>query len=221
MSVQSQIGNRKSQIDLVVFDLGRVLCRICDGWQHACAVAGVRNAPMGEISREAYAAIHAAMCAHEVGEADVDDFARVASPHLGVSLQDFVTMHSAYTLGPYDGTAALLDDLRAASIATACLSNTNANHWRFMNEPGPQRMPLEKLDHRFASHLLGLRKPDERIYAHVEQATGVTPGRIVFFDDVEENVAVAERRGWQAHRIAVDVDPITQVRDHLRHHGVL
>ena len=82
-------------------------------------------------------------------------------------------------------------------------------------------MPLEKLDHRFASHLIGLRKPDDRIYAHVEQATGATPGRIVFFDDVEENVAAAARRGWRAHRISIDSDPIAQVRQHLRAAGVL
>jgi len=210
-----------SDVQLVVFDLGRVLCRICDGWQHACKVAGVTATPTGDISREAYQAIHAAMCAHEVGEADVDDFARIAAPHLGVSATDFVAMHNAYTIGPYDGTAALLDDLRAAGVTTACLSNTNANHWRLMNEPGPARMPLEKFNFRFASHLIGSRKPDERIYAHVEQATGVTPAAILFFDDVEENIVAASRRGWQTHRIAIDSDPIVQVRQHLRTAGVL
>jgi putative hydrolase of the HAD superfamily len=210
-----------SDIRLVVFDLGRVLCRICDGWQHACNVAGVKGAPTGELSREAYQAIHTAMCAHEVGEANVDDFARVAAPHLGVSVRDFVAMHNAYTIGPYDGAATLLDDLRAAGVTTACLSNTNANHWRLMFEPGPARMPLEKLNHLFASHLLGLRKPDDRIYAHVEQATGTAAREIVFFDDIEENIAAAAQRGWQAHRIEIDSDPIAQLRRHLHSHDVL
>jgi HAD superfamily hydrolase (TIGR01509 family) len=170
---------------------------------------------------DAYAQVHAAMCAHEVGDIDADAFARVAAPHLGISVGDFLTIHDAYTRGPFDGAAALLDELRAAGVATACLSNTNANHWRLMHEPGPARMPMEKFDHRFASHLLRLRKPDERIYLHVEQATGVEPGRIVFFDDVEENVAASARRGWHAHRIAIDVDPVAQAREHLRGHGVL
>jgi putative hydrolase of the HAD superfamily len=222
MSSQSQIGNRKSQIpSLVIFDLGRVLCRICDGWQHACTVAGVSATPAGRLSDEAYARVHAAMCAHEVGEIDAGAFGRVAAPLLGISVEDFLTIHNAYTIGPYDGAAVLLDDLRAAGVATACLSNTNANHWRLMHGPGPAQLPLEKLNHRFASHLLGLRKPDERIYAHVEQATGVTPAQIVFFDDIEENVAAAQRRGWHGHRIATDSDPIAQLRRHLAGYGVL
>jgi putative hydrolase of the HAD superfamily len=172
------------------------------------------------MSDEAYAHVHAAMCAHEVGEIDLDEFARVAAPHLGLSHDDFVRMHSAYTLGPYNGAAALLDNLRAAGVATACLSNTNANHWRVMHEPGPGAMPMEKFDHRFASHLLRMRKPDDPIYAHVERATRTEPTAILFFDDVEENVAAAARRGWHAHQVRVDSDPIAQVRRHLRGYGI-
>jgi HAD superfamily hydrolase (TIGR01509 family) len=209
-------------IDLVVFDLGRVLVRICDGWQHACAVAGVAAAPRGELSAEAYARVHATMCAHEVGEIDVDGFARAAAPHLGVSHADFVAMHNAYTRGLYPGAAQLLDDLRAAGVKTACLSNTNASHWGIMSDPAHASfVPFDKFDRRFASHLLRARKPDDRIYAHVEQATGVAPGRIVFFDDVEENVAAAARRGWHAHRIALDRNPVAQVREHLQRHEIL
>jgi FMN phosphatase YigB (HAD superfamily) len=48
----------------------------------------------------------------------------------------------------------------------------------------------------------------------------VAPGRIVFFDDVEENVAAARRRGWRGQRILHDGDPIAQVRRHLRDAGI-
>ena len=208
-------------VQLVVFDLGRVLVRICDGWQHACEVAGVGGV-RGRLSDDAYGVVHAALCAHEVGETSLPEFARVAGPHLGLTPDDFVRMHGVYTRGLYDGAAELLDDLRAAGVATACLSNTNANHWRIMSDAaGHSFVPFEKFDHAFASHLLRLRKPDDAIYAHVERATGAEPGRIVFFDDVEENVAPAARRGWRAHRITLDADPIRQAREHLRRHGVL
>ena len=217
----AQRDNRESQIHLVVFDLGRVLIRICDGWQHACAVAGVAAAPVKQLPDDAYRVVHAAMCAHEVGELDVDGFARAAASHLGVSEADFGAMHNAYTIAPCAGTAALLDDLRSAGMPTACLTNTNENHWRIMHAPGPAQMPFERLDHCFASHLLRLRKPDDAIYAHVEQTTGVPAAGILFFDDVEENIAAAARRGWRAHRVAVDADPIEQVRRHLRALDVL
>ena len=32
-------------VQLVIFDLGRVLIRICDNWRHACEVAGVAAPP--------------------------------------------------------------------------------------------------------------------------------------------------------------------------------
>ena len=81
--------------------------------------------------------------------------------------------------------------------------------------------PYEKLTHAFASHDLRLRKPDDAIYAHVERVTGVAGGRIVFFDDVEENIEGAGRRGWQACWIDPSPDdPLTQIRRFLRSRGV-
>ncbi len=61
-----------------------------------------------------------------------------------------------------------------------------------------------------------MRKPDARIYEHVERVSGLAPGRIVFFDDLAENIAAARARGWNAHQIAIGPDPIFQVRDYLR-----
>ena len=92
-----------------------------------------------------------------------------------------------------------------------------------MGDPSSHsHFPFDRLTHAFASHLLRLRKPDDAIYAHVERATGARPDRILFFDDVEENVAGALRRGWRAHRVdpAPD-DPLPQVRAALRSHGLL
>jgi putative hydrolase of the HAD superfamily len=206
---------------LIVFDLGRVLIRICDGWRHACEVAGVTPpAAAGELSAEA-AAIEAAVCAAEVGQLDLDGFARIVAPHMGLTPQQVIAVHTAYTRAPYPGTTQLLTDLRAQRVRTACLSNTNANHWRLMTAPaGMSFMPFELLDYQFASHLVRLRKPDDAIYAHVERATETPGEQIVFFDDVEENIAAAARRGWHAHLIRTDADPIAQAREHLRSRGL-
>jgi putative hydrolase of the HAD superfamily len=131
-------------------------------------------------------------------------------------------LQQAYLLGAYPGAHELIDDLCRAGVRTACLSNTTHNHWRMMHDPsGPHFLPLARMTHCFASFQIGLRKPDERIYAHVEHVTGVPPAGIVFFDDVEENVLAARQRGWHAHRITPDGDPILQERAHLRRHGVL
>ena len=89
------------------------------------------------------------------------------------------------------------------------------------NPADPNYLSLERLTHRFASHLVGIRKPDAAIYEHVERSTGVAPSSILFFDDLEANVVAAQRRGWRAHQIRIDDDPVAQARAHLRAARVL
>ena len=50
----------------------------------------------------------------------------------------------------------------------------------------------------FLSSTIGLRKPDAEAYDHVVQAIGVPAERIVFFDDLDENIDGARRRGLKA-----------------------
>jgi len=82
----------------------------------------------------------------------------------------------------------------------------------------------EQQEHHHEDHggpNTGLRKPDDAIYAHVERATGVPGGQIVFFDDVEENVEAARRRGWRAcHVDPRPDDPLSQVRAFLAAQGI-
>ena len=209
-----------SGIELVVFDLGRVLIRICDDWRHACAVARVA-APAGDLAPQVRAQIGEIAGRYDCGVIGLEQFAREVAAASGQRAEDIVALQQAYLLGAYPGAAELVDELCRAGVRTACLSNTTDNHWRMMLDPStPHFLPLAQMTWRFASFQVGMRKPDERIYAHVERASGVEPGRIVFFDDVEENIAAAARRGWHAHRVAIDVDPIAQVRRHLRDHRI-
>lgn len=212
------------RIQLVCFDLGKVLLRICDGWRHACEVAGIGLPPdLPDPDAKALAAIDSIAARYDTGRIDLEEFAREVARHRGCRPQDVVRMHDSYLLGCYPGVRDLLDELSAAGVRTACLSNTSDAHWRMMLDPsGPNHLPLDRLDYRFASHLLGLRKPDDAIYEHVERETGAAPASIVFFDDLPANVEAARRRGWNAYRIdpAPD-DPLRQVRSWLARHGVL
>ena len=206
---------------LVVFDLGRVLIRICDGWQHAFELAGV---PLSVEAMDASvrADLHAGVCRIEAGEGDVTEFCQEVAQRLGLSEESVTRMWQGYTLGPYPGVAELIEEIHAAGAATACLSNTNAEHWRILTDLNdPQGRALAGLGHRFASHLARARKPDAPIYAHLEQATGFDPARIIFFDDVQENVEAARQRGWRAHVVERCDNPIPLIRDILRQEGVL
>jgi HAD superfamily hydrolase (TIGR01509 family) len=80
---------------------------------------------------------------------------------------------------------------------------------------------IERLRVRLASHDLGLVKPDPAIYHEAQRRFTAPAERIVFFDDLEENVAAARAAGWRAYRIDHKGDTATQMRTTLHAIGVL
>ena len=200
---------------LVVFDLGQVLVRVCDGWQDACKRVGIAHEHI-DLTDHDVARMTEIIHRWDSGIIDLAQFAEEVAPLRGISAADVIRIHEAYLLGPFEGAVELIDDLNAAGLHTACLSNTNAGHWRSMTTPGDWNfLPLDRMTFQFASHLVGCCKPDEKIYRHVEARTGVRGSRVLFFDDRAENVEAAKRIGWRAHVIEIDGDPVTQVRRHL------
>jgi glucose-1-phosphatase len=75
------------------------------------------------------------------------------------------------------------------------LSNTNDLHFRhFRRQFAPV---LDRFDAIIASHEVGLRKPDPRIFAHAQTLTGALADQCLFIDDVADNVESAKRCGWR------------------------
>ncbi|HEY8747897.1 MAG TPA: HAD-IA family hydrolase [Tepidisphaeraceae bacterium] len=211
-----------SAIKLVVFDLGRVLVRICEDWTQACASAGIaveaQNLGPADLLR-----LRDLIHQVEVDAIPFSAFATEAGGILGATPDQISLASAAFVVGLYNGVRELLNELAAAGVRTACLSNTNAHHWSLLSDSAhPAFFPLGDLDYQFASHLIGVRKPNEEIYAHLERETQTTGSEILFFDDVEENIEAAQRRGWNAQWIdpALD-DPTSQIRRILRRHRLL
>lgn len=207
-------------IELVVFDLGRVLVRICDGWGDAARRAGVQE-PVEHPSGAARAAFDALVADYETARIPHARFCDGVADLLGIRAASVDAILRVYLLGLFDGAEGLLRALRGAGLRTACLSNTNAEHWPMNFDPrGPVRLDPALLDHRFASNEMRLRKPDPAIYAAVERACGIAGARIAFFDDLPENIEAARALGWRGVAIDVDGDPIAQARAALRGFGV-
>ena len=78
-----------SEIQLVVFDLGRVLLRICDSWEHACDLAGISRPATLEMSEAQKAQAAEIIRRLDSGMMDVQTFAQAMGPLRG--LQPTVT----------------------------------------------------------------------------------------------------------------------------------
>lgn len=209
-------------IELVVFDLGRVLVRICDDWMQACEAAGVKL-ELAQIDTAKLTAMRAAVHKVETNELTFDQFTEEVATLLGATRSQIRNASAAFALGLYEGVEPLLEQLHESGIATACLSNTNEHHWAFLADAThPSYFPLSKLKHHFASHLIQARKPAPAIYEHLERETGVAGPSILFFDDLQENIDGALKRGWTAIWINPELnDPLNQIRAALARYRVL
>lgn len=93
------------------------------------------------------------------------------------------------------------------------LTNTNAAHMATWSSMFPE--VVGSLDRIFASHEMGLRKPERAAFEHISDVTGFEAGAIVFFDDLLENVQAASEAGLQG----VYVRSPDDVRNSLRAFG--
>ena len=116
-------------------------------------------------------------------------------------------------VGEVPGIAGLL--ARAAKhLPLYAFSNTNSAHIEHFSPR--YAAVLGHFRKIFLSSVIGLRKPDAQAYDHVVQAIGAPASRIVFFDDLAENIAGAKARGL----IGVHVTSPDSVAGALRALGI-
>lgn len=93
------------------------------------------------------------------------------------------------TLGPDPLMLDVLERVRGAGFATAIVSNS-------FGMGAYDGYDLDRrVDHVILSGDVGVRKPSRRIYVMAAERCGVAPEQCVFVDDLEHNIAGAERAG--------------------------
>lgn len=132
----------------------------------------------------------------ERGDCTDMEFARavVGEFDLSVSADAFLAEFETWVSAPLPGALELLDSLRGRYI-TACLSNTNATHWRRIRDDfgfGP------RLDHCFLSYAIRRVKPSTDCFEYVLQELGQPPHAVAFFDDNPECAEGAAKAGLRA-----------------------
>src|SRR4051794_25122744 len=187
--------------DALLFDLGRVVIDIDFDKAIDCWANHAGCAPADLVTRfvrgEAYQ--H-----HEVGKIDDAAYFDSLRTSLGIGLSDaqFLEGWNAIFAGEMPGIAPLLE--RAAKrLPLYAFSNTNGAHAEHFS--ASYAGVLGHFREIFLSSSIGLRKPDAEAYDHVVKAIGAPAERIVFFDDLAENIDGARAHGLRTvHVRSVD-----------------
>lgn len=180
--------------DALLFDLGRVVLDIDFNRALACWAGHAGCAPSELAARfvreEAYR--H-----HEVGRIEDAAYFETLRASLGIGISDaqFLEGWNAIFTGEMPGIAPLLK--RAAGrLPLYAFSNTNRPHVEYFSKEYAD--VLGHFRELFLSSTIGLRKPDAAAYDHVVKAIGLPASRIVFFDDLADNIAGARACGLTA-----------------------
>lgn len=207
-------------IQLVCFDIGGVLVRICRSWEEGCRAAGLplRDGAMLILKRELQAR-RRLVNLYQTGKMDIDEYCQRVSETIEGHYDplEIRAIHDAWLLDEYEGMSDVIDAIHESGGKTAALSNINAVHWARLDE----YPAVSRLHHRFGSHLIGHHKPEPEIYRVLESSLNVTGADILFFDDLLQNVEAARTIGWHAVHIDHDAPMVAQVRTSLIEHNVL
>jgi putative hydrolase of the HAD superfamily len=198
--------------DALLFDLGRVVIdfdveRTVAAWAER---AGCKPAEMlARFVRDE------TFWRYETGLISDEEFFALLRKSLDVTLSDaeLLAGWNATFIGEMPGIAPLLTRA-AARLPLYAFSNTNTAHVAHFSQHYAE--VLSHFREIFLSSTIKLRKPHADAYQHVISAIGVPAERIVFFDDLKENIDGARACGLQT----VHVTSPTSVAEALRALGL-
>jgi len=188
--------------DALLFDLGRVVLDIDFARAMACwALHG--KCDVADI--QARFTADEALRHYESGK--IDDAAYFAGLRkmLGVDIthEQLLEGWNAIFIGEIPGIAALLE--RAAKhLPLYALSNTNPPHIAHFSQAHAE--VLRHFREMYLSSSIGLLKRDAAAYDHVVKAIGAPASRVVFFDDLADNIAGARAYGLSAVHVKSSED---------------
>ena len=188
--------------EALLFDLGRVVIdfdfnRAFSGWaRHArCDQKLISEGFRHDTAYER----------HERGEIDSKEFFANVRESLGIDISDAQLLEgwSSIFVGEMPGVSKLLAKA-AESLPLYAFTNSNRAHEECWSKQFSDI--LSNFKQVFVSSTIGLRKPEAKAYDYVVKEIGVSADRIVFFDDLLENIEGARACGLQVVHVRSDAD---------------
>ena len=127
----------------------------------------------------------------EIGAAEYFDHL-ASSLKLTASRAEIESGWNSVFVGELSETRRMVETVREA-LPCYAFTNTNATHMAAWSALFPQ--VAQAFDRVFASHEIGLRKPERAAFEHICRVIGVEAPSIAFFDDLLENVQAASEAG--------------------------
>lgn len=181
----------------LVFDLGGVLLDI-DFGRAFNAWAPYSGLSIGQMASTFQ--FDDAYRQHERGEIGAEEyFAHLAKTlQLSAPLSAIREGWNALLIGEIADTRKLVE-VAARHVPCYLFTNTNATHMAAWIQLCPGL--TNAFARTFASHEIGLRKPDRAAFDFISNAIGLPPSAIAFYDDLPENVAGAADAGLHAVQV--------------------
>ncbi len=96
----------------------------------------------------------------------------------------------------------LVGDLKKRGYRVVCGTNTLPAHYEKHRLLGD----YDSFDGVYASHVMGVAKPEAEFWRRILKTEGLPPWEAFFIDDLEENVVAARALGLGAHRFVAAQD---------------
>ena len=204
-------GIDAARVEALVYDMGNVLVEI-DFDRVMARWAELAGVPVEEVARRFLPGL--AYKSHERGQLDAAGYYASLRQDLGLALDDAALADgwNAVFGEPIEPTLEAVR-LLAPRMPQYLFSNTNAAHHAYWSRRYERE--LAPLRGQFVSHLMGSRKPDRDAFEHVAREIGVPIERVLFFDDLLENVEGARAAGMQAVHVRSPADVAEALRPWL------
>ena len=191
-------------IDGVVFDFGGVLAYLPDDTWPVYAFCEKHGIPAAVV--KACNAKYRKLA--DRGDIPVEEIYRRAAAEAGVRIDDPGFFHAAAAVdseGCADfspDTLALMRELKARGKKLGILSNMSQLFYTEYFKDRAREYRALCASETISSNL-HLVKPDPAIYDHSARDMGIEPARLLFLDDLRENVEAARRCGWRSEVYSV------------------